>query len=239
MKQWRCTVCGYVHTGDEPPEKCPVCGADSSLFELIEPPATSVDSGAKQTETAPAEQDEQEAAADQQPAAPSSQTVGADEATPSAATDWQTRLLDTIVDLHGHPISVHIPNGVLPVAVLFLLLGLLTGSNALKTAAFYNVVFVALAMPLVIFTGYEDWQRRFGGNMTPVFRTKMICAAVVTLIAILLVIWRLVDPHVVSAWGSGRWFFVALHLIALGAAALAGYMGGKLIIFPKDPTRKG
>ena len=35
MKKWRCTVCGYIHNGEEPPEKCPVCGADKSLFEEI------------------------------------------------------------------------------------------------------------------------------------------------------------------------------------------------------------
>jgi len=27
MKKWRCGVCGYVHDGDNPPEKCPKCGA--------------------------------------------------------------------------------------------------------------------------------------------------------------------------------------------------------------------
>ena len=35
MKKWRCSICGYVHKGDEPPDKCPVCGADKSAFELI------------------------------------------------------------------------------------------------------------------------------------------------------------------------------------------------------------
>jgi len=30
---WLCTVCGYVHEGDAPPECCPVCGATSDLFE--------------------------------------------------------------------------------------------------------------------------------------------------------------------------------------------------------------
>jgi len=34
-KQWRCTVCGYVHTGENPPEICPVCGVDASFFELV------------------------------------------------------------------------------------------------------------------------------------------------------------------------------------------------------------
>ncbi len=26
MKKWVCPVCGYVHEGDVPPEKCPQCG---------------------------------------------------------------------------------------------------------------------------------------------------------------------------------------------------------------------
>ena len=25
MKKWICTVCGYVHEGEEAPEECPVC----------------------------------------------------------------------------------------------------------------------------------------------------------------------------------------------------------------------
>ncbi|MDF7801193.1 thiamine pyrophosphate-binding protein [Pontiellaceae bacterium B1224] len=30
---WKCTVCGYIHEGDEPPETCPVCSAPASVFE--------------------------------------------------------------------------------------------------------------------------------------------------------------------------------------------------------------
>lgn len=32
MKTWVCLVCGYVHDGENPPETCPVCGADKSEF---------------------------------------------------------------------------------------------------------------------------------------------------------------------------------------------------------------
>ena len=35
VKQWRCTICGYVHTGSAPPEKCPVCGASAEYFEEL------------------------------------------------------------------------------------------------------------------------------------------------------------------------------------------------------------
>ena len=31
-KRWQCTVCGYIHLGEEPPENCPVCGADHTQF---------------------------------------------------------------------------------------------------------------------------------------------------------------------------------------------------------------
>ena len=32
MKKWVCPVCGYVHEGDTPPEKCPLCGVPGSKF---------------------------------------------------------------------------------------------------------------------------------------------------------------------------------------------------------------
>ena len=32
MKKWVCPVCGYVHEGDVPPEKCPLCNAPGSKF---------------------------------------------------------------------------------------------------------------------------------------------------------------------------------------------------------------
>jgi rubrerythrin len=35
-KKWKCTVCGYIHEGEEPPDKCPVCGAPASQFVLLE-----------------------------------------------------------------------------------------------------------------------------------------------------------------------------------------------------------
>ena len=30
---WRCTVCGMLHEGDAPPEKCPKCGSPMGLRE--------------------------------------------------------------------------------------------------------------------------------------------------------------------------------------------------------------
>ncbi len=33
MKKWICTVCGYVHEGDTPPDECPICKAKAEKFK--------------------------------------------------------------------------------------------------------------------------------------------------------------------------------------------------------------
>lgn len=213
-QRWKCPVCGYIHTGPAPPEKCPVCGSPRSVFVEITPQA--------------------EPQATEEPTAAKVPTAGGGDRA-AAASPWRQRfdlLRDKMVELHAHPIAVHIPNGLLPIAVLFLLLSMLLGSNSLATASFYNLIVVTLAMPVVLFSGYNDWQKRFGGNMTPVFMTKMVCGAVIAAGSFILVVWRLVSPGVATAGGSGRWAYLFVHLVLLAAAGMAGYQGGKLVIFP-------
>lgn len=36
MEKWVCTVCGYIHTGEAPPERCPQCMAPLEKFRQIE-----------------------------------------------------------------------------------------------------------------------------------------------------------------------------------------------------------
>lgn len=34
-KKFKCSSCGYIHEGEEPPEKCPECGSDGDQFKEI------------------------------------------------------------------------------------------------------------------------------------------------------------------------------------------------------------
>ena len=34
--KWTCSVCGYTHEGDQPPEKCPQCGVPAEKFNKVE-----------------------------------------------------------------------------------------------------------------------------------------------------------------------------------------------------------
>ncbi len=209
MKRWECSVCGYIHTGEEPPEKCPVCGADKSKFVELPP-----------EESAPSESAETKI-----------ETVQNSET--AAGTESPAGFYGLVSNLmtrhHAHPISVHIPNGVVPLSVLFIILAAMFNFFGLAQAAFYNLIFVLLAMPLVLFSGYNDWQRKYGGNMTKLFMAKMICAAVVTLSAFLIVIWHMINPEVAMATSSHRILFISLNMIMLAAAGIAGFLGGKLV----------
>ncbi len=132
MKKWKCTVCGYIHEGEEPPEKCPVCGADKSKFEEYLPEDTTEDEESKPT----TEPDTMETSD-----VPSWKRTGKQN-----ISHIYTVVTDLMVKNHLHPISVHIPNGVLPAAVIFAVLAMVFHNVYLDKAAFFNLLFVPHAI---------------------------------------------------------------------------------------------
>jgi rubrerythrin len=201
--RWKCTVCGYIHVGSGPPEKCPVCGADKSKFIRIEPePPVIEKNGAIQAATGPAKPN------------------------PMAAF---ARRAEFLTRLHGHPIAVHIPNGALPLSVLFTLLAFLFHSHGMATAAKINMIFICLSMPFVIVSGLIDWYNRFEGRLTNVFLVKMVCGGIVTLLTFTLTVWWIVSPDVYLSGIGHSSLFLILNLADLAAAATAGFYGGKLV----------
>ncbi|RHR32445.1 iron hydrogenase [Clostridium sp. AF19-22AC] len=53
MKKWKCTVCGYIHEGENPPEQCPICKVPADRFaEVIEDVTADVSEEAVQADTA-------------------------------------------------------------------------------------------------------------------------------------------------------------------------------------------
>ncbi len=40
MNHYRCLICGYIHSGEAPPDNCPICDAPASQFELMTTVAT-------------------------------------------------------------------------------------------------------------------------------------------------------------------------------------------------------
>ena len=204
-KRWKCTVCGYIHTGPEAPEKCPVCDAPASMF-------LELDENGKEIGSLPA--------VEKVPIVPGE---------PQASLSIFNALADLLVRHHLHPISVHFPNGILPVVVSFLVIAVFFNAASFEAAAFYNLIVVLLAMPLVLLTGYLEWQKTYKGIKTSVFITKIICGLVVLASVNILVFWRIIDPGVVAEGSPVKWIYLGIAALLLGAAGLAGHLGGKLV----------
>jgi hypothetical protein len=86
------------------------------------------------------------------------------------------------------------------------------------------MIFVVLTLPVVLFTGYNEWKKKYKGAMTSIFKIKIISALVVTVTAVVIVLWHMVAPESI-----GRPLCLILHLIMLSATGIAGHLGGKLV----------
>jgi len=203
MKKWQCTVCKYIHEGDEPPVKCPVCGADKDKFVEVS----------------------------------ESDNLSEDNVEVAAPQDKPETLFEKITALvlanHLHPISVHSPNGIMPMAVLFLALAVLFQLPAFGSAAFFSMVFVLLTMPPVLLTGYLTWQKKYKGAKTSIFKIKIAASVVVSIVLPGLVIWKTVQPDILSDASLDRFIFLFWSIVVLGAVGVAGHFGGQLVFASK------
>jgi rubredoxin/uncharacterized membrane protein len=208
VKRWRCTVCGYIHTGSEPPEKCPVCDAPKKMFVEIDA------DGKALTEVKIDEED---------PAI----SVGGDKGQKKSPSVFD-KFSQISLKLHLHPMTVHFPNGILPAIVVFLGLSVYFNILTLETAAYYNLIFVLLMMPVVLLTGFIEWQKRYKGIKTAIFITKIICSLIVLGAVNVLVFWRLLDPNVIAEGSPSKYIYLGIAVGTLAVAGMAGHLGGKL-----------
>jgi hypothetical protein len=207
MKNWKCTVCGYLHAGNKPLSQCPVCRAEQNKF-VQAPEEEKAEEKGPYSDLAPGQVQPIEI--------------------PVLGTRFRG-LFAMLIRRHLHPISAHIPNGVLPLSVLFILLTVIFGWQGLGQAALYNLVFVLLALPFVLFSGYLEWKLKYAGHWTWLFRFKIGSALCTFALALFLTIWLALNPELLLSPGAGRMLFVLLSLAMLAAAGTAGYLGGKLV----------
>ncbi|GAB6145110.1 rubredoxin-like domain-containing protein [Desulfocicer niacini] len=227
MKKWKCIICGYIHEGDEPPESCPICKAPASKFILLKPGEENASPPGRKKSPAPRKA--------QTPPPPSNkEKIEELEMAIKAERRKKIRLF-RIVDFviaqmvkhHAHPVSVHIPNGVLPVAVLFFVAALLFNMDSLATAGFYNVVVVLVALPLVIAAGFVEWVKKYNSAMTIFFKIKIFAAFITLFSCFISLVWFMKDPSVLHSCYA--WLFILINVAMVGAAGVAGFLGGKLV----------
>lgn len=214
MKQWQCSICKYIHKGENPPEKCPVCNADASKFieiNKVPMPETPQKKESPAIKPGPDESEKKEVL---KPA-------------PAIKETGFKKIESLLVKHHAHPVLVHTPNGILPCAVILLLLAWIFDYDLLSKVAFINLIFVILSLPFVIFTGIIEWKKKYNGALTLVFKLKILAATVTSVSCVISLVWFLMDPKILSS--PKALIFIFINIIMLIAAGIAGHIGGKLV----------
>lgn len=178
-KRWQCTICGYIHEGDTPPEFCPVCGADRAQFILL-------------------------------------------------SEERQNLLREMIEVFRLHPVMAHFPNGLVPTAVLLVLLYLTFRWPGLEAGAFWLLAVVVAAAPVTAGSGIYEWRKQFGGQRAPIFLRKIGLALTLLFFGALALSLRHGQPELLTTPGWQRWAYMALLAGMLCCVTLLGHYGAML-----------
>ncbi|ABL65451.1 conserved hypothetical protein [Chlorobium phaeobacteroides DSM 266] len=127
-----------------------------------------------------------------------------------------------------HAIAAHFSNGMIPVAVLYLLLTISTGDVFFERTVEHLIIIVLMAIPVSFFSGIYDWKKKYRGAKAPVFMKKIRLSGILFVLCALTVGIRLSTPDVMTGTGILHWVYIVLLLGMLPIVTLLGHYGGKL-----------
>ncbi len=127
-----------------------------------------------------------------------------------------------------HPVAAHFSNGLIPVAVLYLLLTLPAGNPFFERTVEHLIIIVVLAVPVSFFSGLHDWTKNYKRAKTPIFLNKIRLSIVLFLLVASAVVIRLTVPEVMYHNDWLHWVYIALLFAMLPVVTLLGHYGGKL-----------
>ncbi len=130
-----------------------------------------------------------------------------------------------------HPMTVHFPIAFLMVTPLFLVLYALTRDSSFETTGFYMLCLGLLGSAAAIATGFFAWWVNYGAVFTTSVKYKITLSIVLWVVLSMLVIWRLLDPFILTQSESLWWIYAILIFSLVPLVTLLGHLGGKMV-FP-------
>jgi len=131
---------------------------------------------------------------------------------------------------HLHPITVHFPQALYPVALASQGVFIYSGSLLFESGAYIALLFGVLATPFCMATGFVDWKLRYKGAMTRVFKIKISGSVLVLLFAVLALTVRMLNPQIPAdpLHGPGL-LYVAFLTACTTSCVVVGHYGGRLV----------
>ena len=131
---------------------------------------------------------------------------------------------------HLHPIFVHFPQALFPVAFAAFCLYLFTEVREFETGAFVAAMFGGLAAPVTTATGFFDWWNRYQAYMTSVFKIKITGSFILMALGAAAALLRAFHPDLaVLPLGALGWAYFGLLAACTATCVVLGHFGGKLV----------
>jgi len=116
-----------------------------------------------------------------------------------------------------------------PAASILLTIFMMTGARRFEQAAFYCVVFGAMAGPFAYSSGVIDWKNRFKARHTRIFDHKLVTGVILISLSVVIITARIAFPDIAMGGTPASWGYLALVYAATGCAAYLGHLGSKFI----------
>lgn len=129
-----------------------------------------------------------------------------------------------------HPIPVHFPLALYPSSFLSFLLYFFYGLLELEHAAYIMLFLGTVALPLTIISGIADWKIRYRGQLTRVFKIKIISAFLILIFSLPAILIRFANPELVALpLNLMGWVYFILLGFSLIPCMIVGHYGGTLV----------
>ena len=127
-----------------------------------------------------------------------------------------------------HAVAAHFSNGLVPTAILFLVLARATSTVCLERSVYYVSCVTLVMIPVSFWSGIRDWHDKFHGAKAPVFIRKIRLSLLFLVLAATTVLLLHADPDLLSRLTSLAWLCRVCLFGMLPTVILLGHYGGKL-----------
>jgi predicted heme/steroid binding protein/uncharacterized membrane protein len=134
---------------------------------------------------------------------------------------------------HPHPMTVHFPIVFFLSNPFFNILYLLTGVSSFEITAFHCLVGGILMGAVAIVTGYFTWWYNYMAKMMKPIAIKIPLSVVLMVVAIVILVWRLVNPTVMTDPQGANPVYLFLVLSLAPIVSIMGWFGATMT-FPVE-----
>lgn len=127
-----------------------------------------------------------------------------------------------------HAVAAHFSNGLLPAALFFLVLAMVSGDPCFERTVLHLVILALSMVPVSFISGVRDWRTKFRGVRAPIFYRKVWLTGLLILLLVSVAGIRLANPGVLFLEGALRWLYLGCLFGILPVVVLLGHYGGKL-----------